>query len=590
MKKTWWGFMVLVLVFSMVLSACSGGKGNNSAEPATTNNTENSTNTTMEEPTEPTTPDDSENTDGYIEAADMSLIPPAATNRSDTMIIGMTDPKGVFNPLFMETAYDFYVNYTLFDSFIEVKTDGTYQNSLADKVDVSEDGLKYTYHLKKGVTFSDGTPMTVKDYYFTLKMYMDASYDGQSDPLSWNIVGAKEYNEGKAKEIAGVKIIDDHTVEVSLTEYTALTPVELGNVYILPEHYYGKDYTQGKLDGVKKLNDKPLGSGQYKLASYSPGQEVVFEANESYFRGAPKVKNLIFKTTTETTNMPMLQQGETDMEEGLTVSEDVVEALKAMGFVDISLLPNNGYGYIAFNHKLPKFQDVKVRQALVYGLNRKEIVAGIYGPYADVINIPQSSVSWSHTTENIETYDFDLEKAKQLLEEAGWKLNDKGLREKDGEVLKINFAATADNPVVDALLPIMTQNYKELGIEIVAETLDFNAIMDKSTTGDFEMYFAAWGLTTDPDNTVYITDGSQNDYGYSNKKVDELMAKGKKTLDIEQRKQIYKEMYQELNKDVPVILMYQRKNMLAINGRLDGFDVSPYKDFPFSLYQVQVAQ
>ncbi|MFR9711279.1 ABC transporter substrate-binding protein [Paenibacillus sp. MB22_1] len=588
MRKTWWGFMVLVLVFSMALTACGGG--NNTAEPATTNNTENNTNTTTEETAEPTTPTESDTSDGYIEAADVSLNPPAAANRSDTMIIGMTDPKGVFNPLFMETAYDYYVNYTLFDSFIEVKTDGTYQNSLADKVDISEDGLKYTYHLKPGVTFTDGTPMTVKDYYFTLKLYMDKSYDGQSDPLSWNIVGAKEYNEGKAKEISGVKIIDDQTIEISLTEYTALTPVELGGIYILPEHYYGKDYTQGKLDGVKKLNDKPLGSGQYKLVSYSPGQEVVFEANENYFRGAPKVKNLIFKTTTETTNMPMLQQGETDMEEGFTVTEDNVEALKAMGFVDISLLPNNGYGYIAFNHKLPKFQDVKVRQALVYGLNRKEIVAGIYGPYADVINIPQSSVSWSYTTENIETYDFDLEKAKQLLDEAGWKLNDKGLREKDGEVFKINFSATADNPVVEALLPIMTQNYKELGIEISAETLDFNAIMDKSNTGDFEMYFAAWGLTTDPDNTVYITDGSQNDYGYSNKKVDELMAKGKKTLDIEERKKIYKEMYQELNKDVPVILMYQRKNMLAINGRLDGFDVSPYKDFPFSLYQVQVAQ
>ncbi|MGG6312944.1 ABC transporter substrate-binding protein [Paenibacillus macerans] len=589
MRKTWWGFMALVLVFSLVISACSGG-GNNAAEPTTTNNTEN--NATTEEPTgeDPATPTDAEPTDGYIEAADMSLNPPAATSRTDAMIIGMTDPKGVFNPLFMETAYDFYVNYTLFDSFIEVKPDGTYTNSLADKVDVSEDGLKYTYHLKPGVTFSDGTPMTVKDYYFTLKLYMDASYDGQSDPLSWNIVGAKEYNEGKAKEISGVKIIDDQTVEVSLTEYTALTPVELGGVYILPESYYGKDYTQGKLDGVKKLNDKPLGSGQYKLVKYSPGQEVVFEANETYFRGAPKVKNLIFKTTTDTTNLPMLQQGETDMQDGMSVSVDNVDALKELGFLDISLLPNNGYGYIAFNHKLPKFQDVKVRQALVYGLNRKEIVEGIYGPYADVINIPESTVSWAYTTENIETYDFDLEKAKQMLDEAGWKLNSKGLREKDGEIFKINFSATADNPVVDALLPIMTQNYKELGIEIVAETLDFNAIMDKSNTGDFDMYFAAWGLTPDPDNTVYITDGSQNDYGYSNPKVDELMAKGKKTLDIEERKQIYKEMYQEMNKDVPVILMYQRKNMLAINGRLDGFDVSPYKDFPFSLYQVQIAQ
>ncbi|MMZ62629.1 Oligopeptide-binding protein AppA precursor [compost metagenome] len=142
--------------------------------------------------------------------------------------------------------------------------------------------------------------------------------------------------------------------------------------------------------------------------------------------------------------------------------------------------------------------------------------------------------------------------------------------------------------MVDALLPIMTQNYKKLGIEVVAETLDFNAIMDKANTGDFDMFFAAWGLTPDPDNTVYITNGAQNDIGYSNAKVDELMAKGKKTLDIEERKKIYKEMYQEMNKDVPVILLYQRKNMLAVNGRVEGFDFSPYKYFAYSLYQVEM--
>lgn len=585
MRKKWWGFIILTLSFALMLGACSSG--NNSAEPPATNNGE-STNTT--DPAETPTESDTEATEGFIEATDMSLNPVAAVNRTDTVIVGTTDPKGVFNPLFMETAYDYYINYTLFDSFTEVQADGTYTNSLAEKVDVSEDGLKYTYHLKPGVTFGDGTPLTVKDYYFTLKLYMDASYDGQSDPLSWHIVGANEYNEGKSSDISGVKIIDDQTVEISLTEYTALTPVELGGIYILPEHYYGKDYKQGNLDSVKKLNDKPLGSGQYKLVSYSPGQEVVLESNESYFRGTPNVKNVIFRTTSETTNMPMLQQGETDMQDGISVTEDNVEALKAMGFVNISLLPNNGYGYIAFNHKLPKFSDVKVRQALVFGLNRKEIVEGIYGPYGNVINIPQSNVSWAYTEDNIETYEFDLEKAGQLLDEAGWTLNSKGLREKDGEVFKVNFSATADNPVVDALLPIMTQNYKELGIEIVAETLDFNAIMDKSNTGEYEMYFAAWGLTPDPDNTVYITNGSQNDYGYSNPKVDELMAKGKKTLDVEERKAIYTEMYQELNKDVPVILMYQRKNMVAVNGRLDGFDISPYKDFPFSLYQVQIAQ
>ncbi len=104
------------------------------------------------------------------------------------------------------------------------------------------------------------------------------------------------------------------------------------------------------------------------------------------------------------------------------------------------------------------------------------------------------------------------------------------------------------------------------------------------------MFFAAWGLTPDPDTTVYLTNGSQNDVGYSNKKVDELTIAGKKELDQEKRKVIYKELYQELNKDLPAIFMYQRRDMWPVNGRVSGLEITPYKDFEFSLYNAQLAQ
>jgi peptide/nickel transport system substrate-binding protein len=583
--KKWLSVSLCVVLVGVLLAACTS---NNNASPSQESSSSEGSSTPGASSTSTET-SGADQTTGIIKASDPTLVPSVAQNRKDMLIVGMTDPKGVFNPLFMETAYDYYVNYALFDSFLEVKADGTYIESLAEKLDISEDGLKYTFHLKPGVTFSDGSPMTVKDYLFTLKLMLDKSYDGESDPLSYNIVGAKEYNEGTSSDISGVKIIDNNTVEVTVTEISALTRVELGTISIMPEAYYGKGYKQGDLQLVKALNDKPLGSGQYKLTSYKPGQEVVLEANDQYFRGAPKIKNVIFKTTTDSTNLAMLNSGETDMD-NISVSVDNVEELKALGFINVNILPNNGYGYIAFNHKLPKFQDVRVRQALTYGLNRAEIVEGIYGPYAHVLNVPESNVSWAYTDENIETYDFDTEKAKQLLDEAGWTVGADGIREKDGEKFKINFSATADNPVVEALLPIMTSNYKDLGIDLVAETLDFNAIMDKKTAGDYDMFFAAWGLTPDPDNTVYTSDGAQNDTGYSNKKVDELMAAGKKELDTEKRKLIYKEMYQEMNKDLPNIFLYQRTNMTAISARAQGFDISPYKDFPFSLYQVELQQ
>ncbi|MDO3413239.1 ABC transporter substrate-binding protein [Saccharibacillus sp. CPCC 101409] len=595
MKKRLSLMLVTLMAFGSILAACGGDE---SAAPADTNTpTETSTDntatpdeSTAEEPDATEEPAaESDSAIGLTEAEDMSLNPAAATARTDSAIIGLVAPQGVFNPMFYQTTYDAYVNNLIFPSLLKIKGDGTYENDLAESIDISDDNKTYTFKIRDDANYTDGTPVTAGDYLFAMKVYMDASYDGQSDPLSWNVVGAQDYHDGKAKDISGIKVVDDKTVEVTVSDYDAMTQVNLGGVAPLSEAYYGKSYKQGDVSSIKELNNKPMGAGPYKLTKYTAGQEVDFEANENYYDGAPKIPKLIYKVTTDTTNMAMLQSGETDLD-NVTVNEDNVEELKSMGFLDVDVLKNNGYGYVAMNNNNPLFTDPKVRQALTYGLNRAEVVEAAYGPYAEVINIPQSDVSWAYTAENINTYDYDPEKAKQLLDEAGWVEGSDGIREKDGKKFEVNFSATADNPVIDALIPIMTENYEQLGIKLVVETLDFNAIMEKKDKGDYDMFFAAWGLTPDPDSTVYVTDGAQNNSGYSNKEVDELYKQGKKELDLEKRKAIYAEIYQKINADAPEILMYQRTNMNAINGRLDGWDVTPYKEFPYSLHQVEISQ
>jgi peptide/nickel transport system substrate-binding protein len=582
MFKKWSLVLSFVLVVTLLVSAC----GSNNSSNNTTNNTSKNQNTG-----ETVTPADetTESGIGLIPASDPSQNPQIAKDRVDTMIVGMTDPQGLFNPLFAETTYDIYATDILFDSLAVYALDASIENSLAESVTISEDGLTYSYKIKPGVTFTDGTPLTAKDYLFTMKVLLDPAYDGPSDLHAAKIVGGQDYYDGKSDTISGINIISDTEFTVTVSEYNALTPVYLGTTPIIPEHYYGVGYTLGNLDYIKSLLSKPLGSGQYILTDYKPGQEVVFKANENYFKGAPKVPNLIYKTTSEVTNIAMLQTGETDMND-FTISADNVETLVELGFLDVNVHLNNGYGYVAFNMDNPKFSDKRVRQALTYGLNRADIVEGIYGEYANVINIPQSNVSWAYTDENINTFDFDTEKAKALLDEAGWVVGANGIREKDGVKLEINFSATANNPVVDALIPIMTLNYEELGVKITAETLEFNAIMEKKTSGDFEMFFAAWGLTPDPDTTIFTTTGQQNEFGYSNTKVDELMAAGLKETDIEKRKPIYHEMYQHINDDAPFIFLYQRTNGTASNTRVQDLSYSPYRYFSVGLYQTSLQQ
>ncbi|MBT1278501.1 ABC transporter substrate-binding protein [Thermoanaerobacter sp. CM-CNRG TB177] len=578
LRKKWLPLVViLIFTLSVILTSC-GKTENQSTQPS--------------EETKSTPTASVQDSDNWTKAKDTSKIPEASKSRTDTLIIGLYAPKGVFNPLYAETSYDIYVNSAMFNSLLEVDFDGTYIPSLAKSWDIDKDNNTITFHLRDDVKFSDGTPLTAKDVEFSYYVLADPTYDGPIALSAAGIKGFKEYNEGNADKIEGIKVIDDHTIQIQLEKVLGTSLSDL-NIPVIPQHYYGKDFAKGKLDGVKALEQQPLGSGPYVFEKFVPGQEVRLVANENYWKGAPKIKHLIFKTTTEETAVQMLQTGETDYEtSNITAKKDNVELLESLGFVDYSLLPTNGYGYIAFNHKLPKFQDVRVRKALAYGLNRQAIVDAVYPGLAEVRDVPQSKVSWAYPDEkDIIHYDYNPEKAKQLLDEAGWKVGPDGYRYKDGQKFTIHFLASSPNPVNDALVPMAVENYKELGIEFVAEPLDFNAIIEKVNKGDFEMYFMARGLTPEPDPyTTFFSKGSQNKIGYANPKVDELILKGREETDINKRKEIYHELYKVLNDDLPYIFLYQRNDLNAKNCRVVGFQISSFRDFTESLYQAEILQ
>lgn len=585
MKKLFSLFVSILLISSLVLSAC--GKSDNATQEENTGTEAGQT----QEPANNETETESPSELGFIKASDLSKIPAASKGRTDTMIIGMANTSGIFSPFFYDTAYDNYIMGPIFESLAKVSQDASIVPDLATW-DISEDGLTWTFHIDPKATFSDGTPVTAEDAEFSLYVYLDPAYDGRSDYTVAKIKGTDAYKNGDAATIEGIKVLDEKTLEITVDEVNALTLNYLA-VTVVPKHYYGEGFSKGKLDGVKAKNDKPMGSGPYVFTKHVPGQEVGMVANENYWRGQnAKVKNLFFKVTTAETYIQLLEAGETDFEEGISVNKDNVELLKEMGFLDLSLLLNNGYGYIAINNSLPKFQDKRVRQALTYGLDRDSVVYAYSQGYANVIDVPQSKVSWAYPDESKVThYGFDLDKAKSLLDEAGWTVGQDGFRYKDGEKFVIHFSATASNPVVDALLPIMTENYKELGIDIIAETLEFGAIVDKRNKGEHEMAFLAVGLTSDPDPYgLFHTNGGSNKDLYSNPEVDKLIEAGQKELDKEKRKEIYNQVYQIINEEMPEIFLYQRYNMNTINARLQGFDITPYYNFTNSLNQVEISQ
>lgn len=512
--------------------------------------------------------------DEVIKASDPSKSPQNATNRKDTVVVALQEPGGIFTPYFYSNGYDGNVTSAIFPPLVDIDKEGKPTPGLAENWDISDDELTYTYHLRKGLKFDNGAPLTADDVAFTLTLLHDPAYDGGTDILEAKVKGGKEYKEGSSKEIGGIKVIDPQTIEITTEEVNARALRLLGG-QVLSKEYYGKDYKYGNLDYIKDLYSKPVGAGPYKFDKYIPGQEVRYKANEYYYGGKPEVENFIYKTT-EGDGLQFFETGEIDYS-GFPANNDNFETLKSLGFANINLYTSSAYSYLTFNHDKPFFKDKKVRQAFIYGLNRQSILDTTYQGYAQVANEPVSPTSWAYTND-INPYEYDPEKAKELLDEAGWKEGSDGIREKDGTRLTIRYF-TSKTPLSDVLIPIAKENYKEIGIELEAEQMDFNALLSRVEKGDHDLASFSTPMLTDPYNGVVDFHSEKPDAisGYKNEKVNQLIDESISTNDIRKRTEAYHELYKELSDDPPYIFLGYTKILSAHNARIKGFEPNGYR-------------
>ncbi len=580
--------LALSLAVVMSLTACGGNSNTGDTSGSTTSATGSSTSAESTSGAAATGFDFAKYKVEYTQATDASKSPKVASDRKDSLVIGVSDTTGIFSVMFGDNSYDWYMCYTMFDFNIDPDFDGKAIPAATD-FKISDDGLKYTFTIKDGVKFWDGNPATAKDLEFAYYLLADPKYDGPNDITKGSIKGLDAYKNGSAETIEGIKAVDEKTLEITCDKASGAAIFNL-QVPLMEKAHYAPDFKKGDIAKVKEKLSTPMGTGQYKFVEYKAGQELKLEANENYFKGAPKIKNLIFSITPEGQELQRIMAGETDIDMA-TVSPDNMKAAKDAGFIDIMRFPTNGFGYVSFNQADPKFSDVKVRQALMYALNRKAVVEKVYGEYANVVNIPESNVSWAYDDEGCNTYDFDLDKAGQLLDEAGWTLNTDGKREKDGKVFTIKFSCMPQNAVTDIMVPVMKDDYAKIGIDVTIENLDWPTLQEKSSKKQLEAFFMAAGLTPDPDSStanVFKSKGPQNYNNYNNPKIDELYEKGLAELTVEARKPIYKEIYKILNNDLPFLYVYQRSDMWVANTRIKGYETSSFREFFYNIYKCEV--
>lgn len=559
----------LLLTGSLLLSACANNSNNESSSANNAAAGSNSSN--VEATTTPETVPAGALSEPFT-ATDLSKLPAVAQKRTDTIIVGLTDPSGAFTPYFQQSGYDGNVSSLLYASLVTVDDKGVPTPELAESWDVSDDQLTYTFHLRKDLKFSDGSPLTADDVAFTWTIQYDKSYDGSSQLPSLNVKGGKAYKEGTSTAIEGIKVIDPQTISVTLEQPNATALVQLGS-NVLSKAYYGKDYKFGDLEYIKKLHEKPLGDGPYKLEKFIPGQEVRFVANENYFKGKPKTEHFIYKTT-EGDVWQFVETGEVDYA-SFSATEENIEKLKALGFVNIIPYTPSTYGYLQVNLKHEQLKDKLVRQAIVYGLDRQSIYVDAAQGAGSIANIPASPISWSYTEEGINPYKYDPEKAKQLLDEAGWTVGAGGIREKDGKPLSIHYLGSKSKNT-DIFIAVAKENFEALGIDFQPEVFaDFNSLVSKVEGGDYDLVSFSTSMLTDPaDGFMQFFDGEITDY--DNPKFLELYNKALATTDIEARKAVYKELYQLFNDELPIIFTSYKKTVYAYNGRIENLSVSPF--------------
>lgn len=509
--------------------------------------------------------------------------------RKDTLIVGTTAPDGKFNPIYSSSVYDSWVVSLIMDGMTTNDPEGEPQPLVAKDWKISEDGKTYTFHLNKNVKFSDGKPVTADDVAFTYTAMCDPSYDGPRADAVEKLVGYKEYKDGSATSVEGIKVVDKNTITFTLTDVKAPAIYDF-SYGIMEKEYY--NFEKGNMQKIKDLFQKPIGCGPYKLKQYKPGQEVVFERNDNYWRGKPKIANVIMKVTNAQTVIQELTTGGVDID-GVAVKPENVDMLKKAGFLNLNIYPANNYGYIGWNMRLPMFADKNVRKALVYGFNRKGFVDAYYKGYADVCNSPISPVSWAYS-EDIDKYDYDPQKAEELLDAAGWKKGSDGFRYKDGKKFTIHWLTYTGSKYVDALIPLLKNDWQKIGVEVIPELMEFAALSDKVyEQQDFELYNMAWSLSIDPDPSgifgkTQLEKGGFNSVGWNNEESFKLMDEGLKETDQAKRKEIYQNWAKLANDELPYIFLNQGKEMYAVSSRVKNITFGPYKDWTMDIHKVEL--
>lgn len=429
---------------------------------------------------------------------------------------------------------------------------------------VSQDGLTYTFKLRTDVKWHDGQQFTAKDVVYT---YQTMAKKESTSPRASELV----------ERVASVSNPDDSTVVFKLKKVVAPFLTANAGYGIAPEHILGSvPVDQLKQHPFSTGDPKvSIGTGPFKFKEWVKDDHATLVKNPAFFRGEPALDSYNFKVVKDTTAVvASLKTGESDW--GGVPQTSYAEMQKQQNVI-VSKYDTYGFEFAAFQIDAAKttlFQQKEVRQALTYGLDRDAMAQAIYNGLATVAQGTEPTLSFAYAPDQMKVkYTYDPKKAAQLLDGAGWAVGSDGIRAKDGKKLQFTIWTNAGNKAREAIITVMQQQWKAIGVDATPKTEDFASLVSRITeTHDFEVAMLGFSWDVDPDQSaMWATDsytGGFNLGKYSNPEVDKLLASGLTELDMAKRKQIYIDMQNLVLGDAPSIILVFPQSVAVVNKRL----------------------
>ena len=457
------------------------------------------------------------------------------------------------------------INILLTDSLVQYDADLQLQPRVAADWEVSQDRKTVTFHLRDGVRWHDGTPVTADDVVFTIEKVREP------------VVENKTYGP-LFRDLESIEAPDRSTVVV---HYAEVTPdfLEAWRVPLLPRHLAGVE--EDLL--TSEFSRHPVGCGPYRFASYRPGQEIVLEANDDYWDGRPAIDRVVFKIyPDQRTGYQALLVGDIDLMKASPElwnearSSDAADRLSAIAYSTLAVWP------VVWNQdgSNPFFEDARVRHALVHALDREQFVEKVaHGQASPGITTYHPESVWADAT--LEPRPFDREKAERLLDEAGWRDRDgDGVRDKDGRAFHFTLLIPDSTLQLTQQIAVWQQDsWRRIGVHAEIERMEWQAFRERRNAGNFDAVSFNLRFTPNPDQfELYhstATETGFNFYGLDDEEIDRLVELGRTTFDPEQRKTVYDQLQRALYEREPITCTFNFLSPVLHDRRLTGVTASP---------------